>query len=187
MKTAVHSACFFLAVFVIAALCSDDSNEQKTDPLPLPVFSNGGIVSLLSPAHRSIENKYGNFELLNYKNISYAPQKNNWTDTSWKLVALGNYLGKGIQYATIARLDSPKDRSLLILFSWPETKSDMKKHNVFYTAVLSKNRVLIRTKQSAGKGIDTLEFSCADTERLCGKCFYDKTEAQIKLQITDSD
>ncbi|MBD3344517.1 MAG: hypothetical protein GF401_05600 [Chitinivibrionales bacterium] len=155
---------------------------RSSGKLPVPPFANGGITSLWAHDHEYIQKEFGEFELLSYGNIDYRVEKNGVTDTTWKVVAMGNYLQEGIQFATLARLKNRTDGILLIMFDWAEIGDSPQTNGVFYHSFIGKESLLIRTKQSSS-GTDTLEFSCADTERLCGKCYFDSTSNQMLLKM----
>ncbi|MBD3422301.1 MAG: hypothetical protein GF398_19480 [Chitinivibrionales bacterium] len=172
----------FLLAF--AALLSANTGGR----VPLPPFVNGGIASLWYPDHKHIEEKFGAFELLNYANTSYRVGKEGVADTSWKLVAMGNYLPRDIQFATLAHVAGKENGILLIMFEWAGAGDTAQSHGVFYTSFIGKKNMLIRTKQTSGnEGVDTLEFSCADTQRRCGKCFFDERSGSMQMVLTDKD
>ncbi len=177
------------APFVLAAILAASPLAQKKQStggtVPVPPLSKGGIAGLWYREHEFIEKQYGKFDLLNFDKVSYRIASGGLTDTTWQLTAMGNFLKSGLQYATLARLEGRLDGVLLIMFEWVDPSDTTKPHGVFYHSVLSKDQLLIRTKQ--GKGIDTLEFSCADVQRRCGKLYLDEKANQIVMKVEGRD
>lgn len=174
-----------LAVFLFAATIARGESSAK---LPLPPFSNGGIRGLWAQDHEYIQKKFGTFELLDYSDFEYRVRREGMTDTTWKLVAMGNFLPKGIQFATLARLQNRSDGLLLIMFDWLTLEEAKQSTGVFYTSFLSKEKLLLRTKQTTvDSGTDTLLVSCGDTESLCGKAYFDSKSNQVVYRVVGSE
>ncbi|MBD3320035.1 MAG: hypothetical protein GF350_02965 [Chitinivibrionales bacterium] len=183
MRTVTIAALSTLLLHIHAGTAADTTGSGR---LPLPPFSNGGISSLWVHDHEYVQQEIAEFELLNFRNIDYRVKKNGITDTTWKLVAMGNFLNEDIQFATLARLKKRTDGILLIMFDWAQAGDSSKTHGVFYHSFIGKKSLLIRTKQSAGS-VDTLEFSCADTKRVCGKCYFDPVGNQMLLKMVGKE
>jgi hypothetical protein len=181
MRTAAK---LILCAAVITTIAEEPQNAKKIN---VPPLSNGGIASLWYPEHAFLQKEYGEFELLNYSNTSYRVRKDSITDSTWKLVAIGNFLPEGLQYATLAKVKAHPDGALLVMFEWKDPADSTKDHGIFYRTYLSKKKVLLRTRQARVGNIDTLEFSCADIKRRCGQCFYDEQTGEMKLALTGQE
>jgi len=178
------------ALVIVAMTAHDITGEQekttkKGSGVKVPPLSDGGVASLWANEHEFVKHKYGPFELLNFGNTAYRIKRDTVTDKTWQLVAMGNFLPEGLQFATLARLKNKPDGTLLIVFEWNEAKDSSRTHGVFYHSYLSKPDLLIRTKQGAGGAFDTLQISCADIQRVCGKCYYDSSASRIQLKMVD--
>jgi hypothetical protein len=182
---------FISGLFVIILLAAPfaQEKERRKGGVQVPPLYKGGIAGLWYREHEFIEKEYGKFELLNFGNVKYRIQAKGITDTTWKLTAMGNFLREGIQYATLARLKNEKmqDGVLLIMFEWVDPSDTTKEHGIFYRTFISKEQLLLRTKQSGTGKLDTLEFSCADVQRTCGKLYLDSKAAKIALNVTGQD
>ncbi len=177
---------FFWVMFYSALPTLSATNESKRSGIPVPPLQKGGIAGLWYREHEFIQEKYGPFKLLNFDDVSYRIKNDSADDLSWRLVAMGNFLERGIQYATLARVENYPDKTLLIMFEWVPPSDTNNSHGVFYHTLLSKDKLLLRTKQSQS-GIDTLEFSCADVQRICGKAYYDIGAKAVRLEIVGKD
>jgi hypothetical protein len=155
--------------------------------VPVPPLAKGGIAGLWYREHDFIRAKYGDFELLNFDNVAYRMRSEGMTDTTWQLTAMGNFLREGLQFATLARLKNRPDGVLLIMFEWVDPSDTTRSHGVFHDTFLNKPQLLVRAKQSGTGHLDTLEFSCADAQRRCGKLFYDTALDRMVLRPTDKD
>jgi len=151
----------------------------------VPPLSDGGIASLWANEHEFIKHTYGPFELLSFSNTTHRIKRDTVTDRTWQLVAMGNFLAEGLQFATLARLKDKPDGTLLIVFEWKDIKDSTRTHGVFYHTYLSKPDLLIRTKQGAGGAFDTLQISCADIQRVCGQCYFDSSGNRMRLEMID--
>ncbi|MBD3393783.1 MAG: hypothetical protein GF418_16755 [Chitinivibrionales bacterium] len=176
-----------LSLFLIPVSPSAQKDAEASGKVQVPPLSKGGIASLWYRDHEFMQEEYGPFELLNFDNVDYRIRREGVTDSTWKLTAIGNFLKEGIQYATLARLKNRPGGVLLIMFEWVAPAETQRPHGVFYHAYLSKPQLLIRTRQSGAGAIDTLEFSCADVQRRCGKLFLDTKSNQIALELTGQD
>ncbi len=182
-KTAVG-----VLVVICVAFAQQTNSSKSSQRLPLPPFSNGGIRGLWAHDHEYIQNKFGEFQLLDYSKINFEIKREGVTDTTWKLVTMGNYLPEGVQFATLARLKNRSGGLLLIMFDWVSLEEAKQRPGVFYTSFIGKEKLLLRTRQSRAKnGIDTLFLSCANTESLCGKAFYDRASKQIVYRVVGQD
>ncbi len=171
----------FLCLPVPAQTGTDEKPARKQ--LAVPPLSNGGIAGLWTPEHLFIESQFGPFELLSFENTEHRIKRDSITDKTWQLVAMGNYLRKGLQFATLARLKDRPDGTLLFFFEWKDAADSANVHGVFYHTFLSKDDLLIRTTQGTGGTMDTLEVSCADIQRVCGKVYYDQELKRMKLHM----
>jgi hypothetical protein len=178
------AAALFPLLFV-SLVAQDTSNPSGR--VPVPPLSKGGIASLWYREHEFIQEEYGDFDLLNFDNVAYRIRSGGMTDTTWQLTAIGNFLREGLQFATLARLKNRADGVLLIMFEWVDPSDTTRSHGVFYDTFVSKDQLLIRTKQSGVGHLDTLEFSCADAQRRCGKLFFDSALDKMVLRLTDKD
>lgn len=180
----------FCALAVVALHGTTARGGEKKVPsggIKVPPLSNGGIASLWVPAHEFIQKQYGPFELLNFSNAPDHIVRDSVVDGTWKLVAMGNFLDKRLQFATLAHLENQSTGTLLIMFEWPDRADSTAPHGVFHHELLGKEKLLIKTKQSKSGGLDTLEFSCADIQRTCGKCFYDTKSKSMRVVLTGKD
>ncbi len=168
----------------LVALAKDAGSGSS---MRVPPLMNGGIAGLWFREHAYIQQQYGDFELLNLSNVGRQVKTEAGIDSSWKLVAIGNFLDSGIQYATLAKVKDTPGGTLLIMFEWTDPGDTTRAHGVFYDAFLSKDQLLIRTKQAIEGEIDTLEFSCADMERVCGRCYYHAASGAMKLRMVGKD
>ncbi|MFP4416192.1 MAG: hypothetical protein ACOC41_07615 [Chitinivibrionales bacterium] len=175
----------FVVLFLVVPIVSE-TQEKNRSKIPVPPLQKGGIAGLWYREHEFIQEKYGPFELLNFDNVSWRMKKGTGSDMSWRLVAMGNFLPDALQYATLARAENHPDNILLIMFEWVPPSDTTRPHGVFYHTLLSKNQLLLRTKQSES-GIDTLQFSCADVQRVCGQAFYDNVSRSVRLEIVGKD
>lgn len=186
---------FRFSVLIVLLLCCAVAPQDTASPatasagsprIPVPPLYKGGLASLWYNDHVYVQKEYGPFELLNFDNVPYADAQDTLTSKSWKLTAIGNFTNHStVQFATLARTQS--NRILLIFFEWSEASDSTRPNGVFYHTVLSKNKLLIRTKQSLTGDVDTLEFSCVDIDRRCGRCYLDKQRQQMVLDMTDTD
>jgi len=177
--------CLFL--ISISIFSSDTTTTKESRKIPVPPLANGGIAGLWYPEHEYIQKKYGDFELLNFSNAGYDIPKDSNSTKPWKLTALGNFLpGTSVQYAALARLAQHDDGLLLIMFEWVDPTHSPKSHGVFYDSFIGKQSLVIRTRQGFNGGVDTLEFSCTDLDRLCGQAYYDST-GTFEFNVLDTD
>jgi len=176
-RTTVFLCCAFL--FWAHTATGESGGEVK-----LPPLSNGGIAGLWASQHRHILDKFGDFELLNNDNVPFTVATDDMSDTAWKLVAFGNYLPKGIQFATLARCREHRNGLLLIMFEWIEPADTSSYSGVFFTSFLGSDTLLIRNKQGITGELDTLEFSCEDGKPRCGIYFYNKDTGTMSLLRT---
>jgi hypothetical protein len=101
---------------------------------------------------------------------------------------MGNFVGeKGVQYATLARVANQSKGLLLIMFEWVDPADTTKPHGVFHHAFVGQESLLLRSKQATQGWIDTLEFSCSDLDRTCGKAYYNSASGDISLAIVALD
>ena len=170
-----------------SAVRGDETTKSRRSGMKVPPLSKGGIAGLWVPAHEFIHEHYGPFELLNFDNAPDRIVEDSLVDTRWKLVAMGNFLDRRLQFATLARVKNQSSGTLLIMFEWPERADSTAPHGVFHHELLAKDKLLLRTKQSKDGGLDTLVFSCADIQRPCGKCFYDTTAKHMRVVLTGQD
>jgi hypothetical protein len=148
-------------------------------PVPLPPLSHGGLMGLWYHDHVFVAKEFGEFELLNFKNLGYMFDRELVTKNSWKLFVLGNFIDKGISYATLARLKNRSTGYLLLFFKWPDSKDTTQTHGVFHTVFLNQEKSLLRTVQSTSGDLDTLEVACPGLDSCCIKFFYDVSKKQI--------
>ncbi|MBD3315816.1 MAG: hypothetical protein GF344_08525 [Chitinivibrionales bacterium] len=182
-----HLRCGLLLVLVGLSVIARN-NKKAVGTVPVPPFHDGGIMSLWYREHKFIQNEFGDFELLNYDNCGFDVEKDSLAADGWKLVALGNFLGeKGVQYATLARVSNQSKGLLLVMFEWVDPADGTKPHGVFYHTFVGQETLLIRTKQAAEGGVDTLEFSCSDMSRICGKAYYNAAADEFSLGVVDKD
>jgi hypothetical protein len=152
----------------------------------LPPLVDGGVAGLWARDHQYVQDTYGPFELLNFVNTPHRIKRGTMTDKTWQLVAMGNFLpGNDLQFATLAQLKERVGGTLVIMFEWKDPADSAAGHGVFYHTFLRRSDLLIRTKQGAGGLMDTLEISCADLQRACGKCYYDSTASSVVLRMAD--
>lgn len=175
-----------VGLFCLSALITTAASAGSK-PIMVPPVGNGGLLGLWEPEHKFIDATYGPFELLNFRNAPYATKPDTLSPASWQLMSMGNYLESGLQFATLARLKNRPNGTLLILFKWKDPADTTSPHGVFYHTFLSNTALVIRTKQSSTGVLDTLEFSCADTKRACGKCWYVPGTGTMQLEMTDKD
>ena len=185
----MYKALVFITALVYALGFSQAASKDTTSAprLELPPVVNGGLMGLWYHDHTYILDTYGEFELLNYKNAGFKVTSDSLNAYAWKLFVMGDYVEKELSYATVARLKKNDKGLLLIFFRWFDPADTTKKHGVFYTTLLAKDKCLLRTKQSLGEGFDTLEISCGDLKQRCGKCYYDMTKKQMVLQMTGKE
>ncbi len=180
----------FVPVYVLFFCMLSFAEEKQADSkssmkVPLPPFSNGGILSLWYHDHKFILEEYGEFDLLNYNNVGFDMSRDSLSAYSWKLVAMGDFISKEVSYATLARVKKNDKGILLILFQWHDPSDSSKTHGVYYRTFIDKNKLLLRTKQSTTGAVDTLEISCGDLYNRCGKCYFDKEKGQMILDMAD--
>jgi hypothetical protein len=179
---------FVLLTAVAAATAQDKATEAKPKKqLMLPPMYKGGIAGLWEKEHLFVKSQFGEFELLNFDNTTHRIKVDTMTDKTWQLVAMGNYLEKGLQFATLARVKDKPEGMLLIMFEWKEPAEGSDAHGVFYHQFVGKQDLLLRTKQGGGGKLDTLELSCTDVQRVCGKCYYNTDKGRVELQTIDTD
>lgn len=180
-------------VIMIFILCIVSFTQEKTDTtsssmrVPLPPLSSGGLSSLWYHDHKFILDEYGEFELLNYKNVGFAVAEDSLTAYSWTPLAMGDFVEKEVSYATLARVKDKNKGILLILFRWHDPSDSSRAHGVYYKTFIGKDKLLLRTKQCTTGGVDTLEISCGDLKRRCGKCYFDKSKENMVLEMVDKD
>jgi len=184
----------YKALFFMLALCCALGFSQHTSKdtpsaakIPLPPFVDGGLTSLWYNDHKHILDIYGEFELLNYTNAGFKVSSDSLNAYAWKLFVMGDYVEKELSYATVARLKNSDKGALLIFFRWFDPADTTKKHGVYYTAFLAKDKCLLRTKQSLGEGFDTLEISCGDVKQRCGVCYFDMTQKRMVLKMSGKE
>jgi hypothetical protein len=177
----MYRALFFIIALFYALSFSQHSSKDTASAtkIPLPPIVDGGLTSLWYNDHKHILDEYGDFELLNYKNAGFKLSSDSLNAYAWRLFVMGDYVEKELSYATVARLKNSDKGVLLVFFRWFDPTDTTKKHGVFYTTFLAKDKCLLRTKQSLGEGFDTLEISCGDLNRRCGMCYYDMTKKQM--------
>ena len=183
------------ALIIAVTITAQDTTTQQNIPekttekkgkVQVPPLSNGGVAALWFREHEFVQDEFGEFELLNYSNAGHSVARDSIKASTWKLVAMGNFLpGKAVQFATLARLKKHEGSVMLIMFEWVPPADTTRKHGVFYHTVIKKESLLLRTRQGLGGTVDTLEFSCDDLERPCGRAYYDGGE--IKLSVIDKD
>ena len=101
---------------------------------------------------------------------------------------MGDFLTKDVSYATLAKVKGNDQGLLLIMFKWHDPAKDTSRtHGIFYRTVIGKDKLLLRTKQCTTGGVDTLEISCGDLQRACGKCYYDTKQGKMVLDIVDKE
>jgi hypothetical protein len=180
----------------IAVLCATlliagslpGKDKEPVARVPVPPLQNGGLMSLWYKEHKYVLEEYGEFELLNLGNCGFPVATDKITATSWKLFAMGNFLNESMQYATLLRTKNHPDGILLVMFQWAQAGDTTRPHGVFYDSFIGKPTLLIRTKQSATEdGLDTLEFSCEDLDRVCGQAYYETSSGSMKLNIVDTE
>ncbi len=180
----------------LALLCSiavaQETESKKATPkkikkIPLPPVIDGGLSSLWYHDHIFIKEEYGDFELLNYKNSGFNARQDSLSAESWKLLAIGDFLTKEVSYATLAKVKNNDKGILLFFFKWHDPADSSRAHGVFYRTFIGREKLLLRTIQCTTGGVDTLEISCGDLKRRCGKCYYDTKQSKMVLEITDSD
>ena len=144
----------------------------------------GGLSSLWYHDHKFLKEEYGDFELLNYKNAGFKDSRDSLTAHSWTLFTMGDFLTKDLSYATLAKVKGSDQGILLIMFKWHDPAKDSSSaHGIFYRTFIGKEKLLLRTKQCTTGGVDTLEISCGDLQRRCGKCYYDSKQGKMVLDI----
>lgn len=183
MRTIIPAFMLFLCLFSFA----QEKKSSSSMRIPLPPLINGGISSLWYDDHKFIQSEYGEFELLNYKNVGFEISKDSLSAHSWRLLAMGDFIEKEVSYATLARVKGNDKGILLIFFRWHNPSDSSRTQGVFYRAFIGKDKLLLRTKQSITGGVDTLEFSCGDLIRKCGKCYFNEKQRQMVLEMTDKD
>ncbi len=180
-----------IAAFMVlsAGIAEDTSKAKGTEgKVPVPPLMNGGIAGLWYREHAFIEKEYGEFELLNYDNVDVEQPRDSLTARSWKLTAMGDFLpGKKIQYAALARIKGRADGTLLVMFEWTDPTDTTRSHGVFYHSFIGKNPLLVRKRQGLADAVDTLEFSCSDLERVCGRAYYREKNNSFSFDVVDKD
>jgi hypothetical protein len=172
-----------VCTFVLAARAADPTPASQR--IPTPPLMNGGLAGLWANDHVYMEETYGEFDLLNLENSTYRIKRDSITDKTWVLFAMGDFLPKqGLQYATLGKLKNKPDGTLLCMFEW-SNPDDSTGHGVIYHTFLGRNDLLLRTKQGEGGKNDTLELSCADLQRVCGKCYFDRDKEAMTLEMTN--
>lgn len=176
-------------IWIITACCCIGAQESSDSVLlKLPPLINGGIAGLWHNDHSFIEKEYGPFEPLNFSTANQPAQKEKASAGGWALFTMGNFLlGKELQFATLASVKNLPEGTLLIMFEWVDPSNTEKTNGVFHHTFIGKENLLIRTKQAVSGGVDTLEFSCSDLARPCGKAFFDTTSGSIRLSIVDKE
>jgi len=178
------------ALMILSVGFSEDTlkRERTEVKIPVPPFMNGGIAGLWYREHAFIQNEYGEFELLNYGNVDAEQPRDSLTAHSWKLTAMGDFLpGKELQYAALARIKGRADGTLLVMFEWTDPTDTTRPHGVFYHSFIGKNPLLVRKKQGLDNAVDTLEFSCSDLERVCGRAYYREKSNSFAFDVVDKD
>lgn len=179
---------FILAVTCALSFSQVKSKDTSAAPvIPLPPVVDGGLTSLWYNDHKYILDEYGGFELLNYKNVGFNVSRDTLNAYAWKLFVMGDYAEKELSYATLARLKNQEKGLLLLFFRWFDPSDTTKKHGVYYTTFLAKDKYLLRTKQSLDEGFDTLEISCGDLKKRCGMVYYDMKQKQMVLKMTGKE
>jgi hypothetical protein len=179
---------FFTLALTATCLAIVAGDLKSTGNVPLPPLSKGGIASLWYREHTFIQEEYGDFKLLDYDNCSFPVEKERVARSTWKLVAMGNFVSeKSVQYATLARVANQPEGVLLIMFEWVDPADTSRPHGVFHHTFVGQESLLIRTKQASEGWVDTLEFSCSDLDRVCGKAYYNTANGAISLAIVDMD
>jgi hypothetical protein len=179
---------FLVVVLVAVAPAGQRAGAGDAALKRIPPLYKGGIAGLWHHDHAFIRREYGEFELLNYENVTFPVSSDSLKRSSWKLVAMGNFLNDSLQFATLARLKGRNDGLLLIMFEWTDPTDSTRSHGVFHHTFIGKESLLLRTKQSVEPGgLDSLEFSCADLDRVCGRAYYNKDAGAVSLSIVAVD
>lgn len=185
-----------VTLFIVSLLLlflSAFTQEKKEKPaaalkIPLPPVISGGLSSLWYHDHKFLLDEYGDFELLNYKNAGFTTSRDSLTAHSWTPFTMGDFLKKELSYATLAKVKGNDQGILLIMFKWHDPAKDSSSaHGIFYRTFIGKDKLLLRTKQCTTGGVDTLEISCGDLQRACGKCYYDTKQSKMVLDIVGKE
>lgn len=182
----MHKTLLVLCTVLLAApLYAQDAPKKK---LTLPPMFKGGLAGFHPKEHHFIESQYGDYEPLSFENTTHRIKRDSVTDKTWQLVAMGNFKKeKGLQFASLAKVKEKPGGTLLLMFEWNDPTDSTKAHGIFFHSYLSKTDLLIRTKQGPDGALDTLELSCADVNRVCGKCYFDTEKNRVVLKMVDKD
>ncbi len=182
---------FIVSLFLLSSsVFAQEKTKKSTSKqiIPLPPVMSGGLSSLWYHDHKFVKEEYGDFELLNYKNSGFKTSQDSLKAKSWTLFAMGDFLTKEVSYATLAKVKGNDQGLLLIMFKWHDPAKDSSSaHGIFYRTFIGKDKLLLRTKQCTTGGVDTLEISCGDLQRGCGKCYYDTKKGKVVLEITEKE
>jgi hypothetical protein len=175
----------FYALVLRALVPAQDSVTASSGMIPLPPLTNGGLTSLWYDEHKYLDKEYGEFELLNYGNSGFKTRRDSLTAYSWQLVAMGDFVEKSVSYATLARVRNHPGGLLLIMFKWHDPADTARAHGIYFQTFIGKEKLLLRTKQCTTGGVDTLEISCGDLKRSCGKCWFDPQVREMVVEMAE--
>lgn len=176
---------FFAGMGCRAQNMTDSSNSALQ--VPLPPLSFGNVSSLWYDDHRHVMKQYGDFDLVNVNNTRIPLDSLSSVSTGWKFLAIGNFLDKGLHYATVARPKNNPSSTIIIMFRWKSPEDTAAANGVFFTTLLNTDKVMLRTKQCHYGKFDTLEISCADIKQVCNRCYYDVYKKQIVLKVVGKE